>query len=348
MTDIATLAIALDDFPAPTLLVEADGNRVSWSNNAAQEHFGTSARRIAATPLGDLLPEIAGLPAQVARVCAEGATLVLRDMQLNGGLYDLVAYPSGDRAGVAFTPHRSTNGRDQKGRPIQALGQMIGHELKNPLAGIKGAAQLLRDDVATPEAHGLIDLIVSEIDRLKRLAERLATFGDTDIADPKRVNIHTLLRNTRKLIAQSSATDGGTILFTEDYDPSLPHVEGDADQLMQVLINLIKNAVEAMEREGEITLKTRSRPGTRREGRLLPIEVQVIDTGPGLPTHLRDRVWEPFVTSKPNGQGLGLSLVAKTVAAHGGIVELDSRPGRTRFSLLLPAAPELQETSHGI
>lgn len=352
----ARIAAALDDMPVPSLLVAGDGKTVLWTNQAAKEHFAISDRRLLATPLPALLPGVDGLGDKVRQAVAGAETFVLRNMDVGRFRAEVGVYPSGGDAGVVITPNRTANSRAQQGRPIQALGQMIGHELKNPLAGIKGAAQLLRDDLQTPESASLIDLIVSEIDRIKRLTERLETFGDTELADPTRVNVHTLLRNARKVMAVS-----GTTLFEEDYDPSLPHIEGDADQLMQVLVNLIKNAIEAMDgaakngadpADGEpahnkLVLRTRSRQGMRRDNRNLPVEIQIIDSGPGLPAAMRERIFEPFVTSKPNGQGLGLALVAKTVAAHGGLVEVDSRPGRTCFSLLLPAAIQTpREAAH--
>ena len=219
------------------------------------------------------------------------------------------------------------------------MGRMIAHELKNPLAGIKGAAQLLRDDIGTEEGQSLIDLIGSEIDRIRRLADRMETLGDQDPENAERVNIHEILRRARRVIQSANPK----LIFTERYDPSLPHAKGDADTLMQALLNLIKNAAEAIEAQGEsgeIILETRFRTGvTSRNGSAgaahLPIEIRIIDNGPGIAEHIADQLFQPFVSTKPEGQGLGLSLVSKVAAAHGGIVEVKSRPGKTKFSLLL-------------
>ena len=225
----------------------------------------------------------------------------------------------------------------------EAVGRMLAHEIKNPLAGINGAAQLLRDDVKTDEGQKLIDLIRSEIGRIRRLADRMETLGDRNPENLSLVNIHEILRDARKLM---QATVPENIVFTEDYDPSLPETLGDRDTLMQALLNLIKNASEALEASGnggEITLQTSFRSGVVRKGfsgrpdQGLPIEIRITDNGPGIPPRIREQIFQPFVTDKPSGQGLGLALVAKVAAAHDGLIELKSRPGRTVFSLLLPA-----------
>jgi len=325
----------LDDIPKPCLLVDPAEVAILWSNTATQEYFGISRNRALRTPLSDLL-NIDGIIDLINRVAAEAAPIVLRDIPLGRSQVEVTLFPSSNQVGILITPDRATTSRPVQGRSVKSLGQMIGHELKNPLAGIKGAAQLLRHDLDNAESLGLLDIISSEIDRIRRLADRLQTFGDSDTGETARANIHTLLRNARKVMSPSAPQ----VFFTEDYDPSLPHLDGDSDQLMQVLVNLIKNAIEAMDGEGEIILRTRSRSGARRGEVGLPIEVQIIDNGPGLPSHMTDRVFEPFVTSKPSGQGLGLALVAKVIASHGGVVETDSQPGRTRFSILLPAAKD--------
>jgi len=220
------------------------------------------------------------------------------------------------------------------------MGRMIAHELKNPLAGIKGAAQLLRDDVDSEEGLALIDLIGSEIDRIRRLADRMEKLGDDDPTGTEQVNIHEILRQARRIIQSANPN----IIFDERYDPSLPHANGDPDTLMQALLNLIKNAAESAGEQGQIRLETSFRAGVRggNSGRLLPVQIQIIDNGPGIPKDMLAQIFQPFVTTKPEGQGLGLALVSKVAAAHEGLVEVQSVPGRTVFSLLLPA-PTLSE-----
>ena len=330
------VAAAMEDFPAPCFLVAPDSLRIVWSNSAAHEWAEQGARALAARDIADVLAPLEGAHALVSRTSTERTPLVVRDVRYANIIYEVIFYPVREHVGIIVSPRRSTGpkARATHGESIRKLGQMMGHELKNPLSGIRAAAQLLRADSDTDEGRELLDLIVSEVGRLERLATRLQDFGDDRPRDPRRVNVHTLLRQARQLMTATA----GEVLFTEDYDPSLPHVEGDSDQIMQALVNLIKNAVEAVDGAGEVTLRTRSRMGARRAGRHLPIEVQVIDSGPGIPEHMRDRVFEPFATSKPNGQGLGLALVAQVVEAHGGLVEINSVPGRMRVSMLLPAA----------
>jgi len=197
-----------------------------------------------------------------------------------------------------------------------------------------------RDDVEGEEGQSLIELIGSEIDRIRRLADRMETLGDQDPDNVDRVNIHEILRRARQVIQSANPN----LIFTERYDPSLPHAKGDADTLMQALLNLIKNAAEAVEPlngQGEIILQTRFRSGvTSHTGsddttQHLPIEICIIDNGPGIAKHIASQLFQPFVSTKPEGQGLGLSLVSKVAAAHGGLVEVKSRPGKTKFSLLL-------------
>lgn len=335
MTLPNTTALA-DDLPKPCLLLAPKTGAVVWSNQSAQEHFGLSARRLKDSTLASLFPELPDGETLLARVAEEGATIVIRDIQHGGQSAEVTVFSSLGQVGLLLTFERSFTSRAVQGRSVRSMGQMIGHEIKNPLAGIKGAAQLLRDDLDI-DGKALVDVITSEIDRIRRLAERLETFGEADISSRSRANVHTLMRSARTIMTHASPN----VVFTEDYDPSLPHVLGDEDQLMQALVNLLKNSIEAMGEEGgEIILKTRSRSGARRGRVGLPVEVQVIDTGPGIPKAMQGRVFEPFVTTKPSGQGLGLAWVAKVAEAHGGLVELSSKPGNTRFSILLPAHQE--------
>lgn len=227
---------------------------------------------------------------------------------------------------------RQTHSENAFGDGASALGRLLAHEIKNPLAGIRGAAQLLRDDVESEEALSLLDLIESEIGRIKRLAERMERLGDELTGNFTQINIHEILRHARKVIQSGTSP---SIAFTENYDPSLPLALGDEDSLTQTILNLIKNAVEALDEtveNPEIKLETSYR--TSSAG--LPIEIRIIDNGTGIPQHVRDKIFQPFITHKPAGQGLGLALVSKVIAAHRGVIEVQSRPGETIFSILLP------------
>jgi len=348
MTDTPeTLAPLVEEWPFPLLLIEPETETISWANQAFQEWIGKSTRHLLDKSPWDIF-SVEGDVLNIVSKCIEHvATFTVRDCPLIRSGHDeefahFTAYPTRSGVGlsiwVAGPQPRTTK---VGGQLVSGMGRLIAHELKNPLAGIKGAAQLLGDDVATEEGQSLIDLIGSEIDRIRRLADRMETLGDQDPENIDRVNIHEILRRARRVIQSANPK----LVFTERYDPSLPHAKGDADTLMQALLNLIKNAAEAiegLEDKGEIILETSFRSGVsaRTEAGIssqhLPIEIRVIDNGLGIPEHITDQIFQPFVTTKPEGQGLGLSLVSKVAAAHGGIVEVKSRPGKTKFSLLLP------------
>ena len=229
------------------------------------------------------------------------------------------------------------------GRSVAGLAAALAHEVKNPLSGIRGAAQLLEQN-ASPADIELTRLIIDETDRICRLVDRMEMFADGSPAERGAVNIHEVLEHVRRLVQSGF---GGTVRFVERYDPSLPPVFGNRDQLVQVFLNLVKNAAEATrDRGGEIVLTTKFEPGLRLSmasggGRLrVPLVVSVQDDGVGVPEDLRAHVFEPFISGRAGGTGLGLSLVAKIVGDHGGGIEFESEPGRTEFRVLLPLDPD--------
>jgi len=228
-------------------------------------------------------------------------------------------------------------------RSITAMAAMLGHEVKNPLSGIRGAAQLLEQD-ADPAGRELTRLICAEVDRIVALVDRMESFSDYRPIERAAVNIHEVLGRVRKAAQSGFARH---VRLVEEYDPSLPPVHGNRDLLVQAFLNLVKNAAEALPGStGEIVLTTAYRLGLRLAGpggegrRHLPLMVSVSDNGSGIPEDLRPYLFDPFVTSKRNGTGLGLALVAKVIGDHGGVIEFDSQPGRTVFRVFLPVVAQ--------
>jgi two-component system nitrogen regulation sensor histidine kinase GlnL len=348
-------ANAFDLWPEPALVINGSG-MLNAVNEAAEQLLGRWLSLLARGPFKASLAADSPLMGLLDRSLATQSSVRGRNIEVSffGQLTftaDAAATPIPD-VGTLVTLHvrspasgveRAADGAGL--RSVVGLGQMLAHEVKNPLAGIRGAAQLLKR-AASAEDVPLAQLIVDETDRIRRLVDRMEAFADDVPPNRTAVNIHEVLDRVRALAANGVA-DG--LVMKEQYDPSLPSAWGEGDQLIQVFLNLTKNAAEAAhargDGRGEITISTAYRHGVKirgQHGRLdqgAPLEVKVMDNGPGVPRRLRDHLFEPFVTTKANGAGLGLSLVAKLVAAHGGLIDFESEPGRTVFRVLLPAAP---------
>jgi len=344
-----------EDWPFPMCLLDSGSGEILWANQAMQEWCGVSLRKLLGKSPWEVFDACEESQGMAQKCVASGSPITIRDCEVKLGGKDegqvchITAYPTEAGVGLSVMFARPQNKETRLGgQVVSGMGRMIAHELKNPLAGIKGAAQLLRDDVETEEGGSLIDLIGSEIDRIRRLLDRMESLGDEASEMTESVNIHEVLRQARRVIQSANPS----LVFTEHYDPSLPHAIGHSDSIMQAVLNLIKNASEAVENDGEITLETSFRAGVKgrasngQSARDLPIEIRIIDNGQGISKDKQDQIFQPFVTTKTGGQGLGLALVSKVAQAHGGLVEVTSRPGRTVFSLLLPipqASADLNE-----
>ena len=345
----------VDALPNP-LLVLGEEDRICLANVAAEDYFQASSNVLLRHRLQDLVPFSSPVFAAVNQ--ARAMSGVVNEYSVAVGTPRLGGERLVDIQAAVMTEHpqfvivmllersmalkidRQLTSRGAA-RSVSGMATMLAHEIKNPLAGIRGAAQLLEPALGD-EDRALARLICDETDRIRDLVDQMEVFSDERPLEKKPVNIHAVLDRVKQL---TLAGMGQGVTVREDYDPSLPPVMGNKDQLVQVFLNLAKNAAEAIQQggeAGEIHITTAFRPGIRltvpgsTERITLPLEVCVHDTGPGVPEELRPNIFDPFVTTKPGGKGLGLALVAKIVRDHGGIVECVGRDRGTTFRVLLP------------
>ena len=347
--------LLLAALPHPIIVLAPD-NRIVYANAAAEAFLSSGIALLKRAKLDEVVAFGCPLLALVEQVRNSGVTVNEYSVEVAGPkfqspkLVDVYGGPMTDNPDLVVLMLQQRNMAQMierqlthraAARSVSGLAAILAHEIKNPLSGIRGAAQLLEQGSSDAD-RSLTQLICSETDRIRNLVDRMEVFGDERPLVTEPVNIHDVLDHVRRLCESGF---GRGIRFVEDYDPSLPPVPGNRDKLVQAILNLVKNAVEAIgdnKSQGRIIIQTSFRPGVRlsvpgSDARIsLPLMIQIEDNGAGVPENLREHLFDPFVTTKPNGTGLGLALVAKIINDHGGIIELDSEPNRTVFRVLLP------------
>jgi len=350
--------IVLDAIRHPVIMVGPD-NLITYANADAEDFFRSSAAVLARNTLARFVPFGSPLLTLVEQVRERRSPFneyrVDISSPLIGGekLVDLYVAPVPELPGsvvILFQERSMADKIDRQmthrgaARSVTGLAAMLAHEIKNPLSGIRGAAQLLETTVSDDD-RALTRLITDETDRIVSLVDRMEVFSDERPIARTPVNIHVVLDHVKAIAKNGFASK---LKIVEDYDPSLPMVFANRDQLVQIFLNLVKNAAEAIgsDEKGEIRLSTAFRPGIRlslpgtQDRVSLPLEFCVHDNGPGVAEDIRPILFDPFITTKQNGSGLGLALVAKIVGEHGGVIEFDSSPRGTTFRVLMPAWKE--------
>lgn len=350
----------LSTIPFPLVLVN-DVDFVGFANPAAELFFDISASILKRQSLKSLITPDSAVFALIEQARRRGLAASEYGVEIvmpkvGSRIVDASVSPVSDVPGsvLVILQERSMAkimdrhlSQIHLGNSVSSMAAILAHEIKNPLSGIRGAAQLIEQN-ASESDRSLTRLICDETDRIRDLVDRTEIFTDHRRMDTRPVNIHEVLDHVRRLATSSFAR---SIQFHEAYDPSLPPVAGDRDRLVQVYLNLVKNAADALQgqSDAEIFLQTSFKAGvhlavgTSKERLSLPLEIVVRDNGPGVAESIRQSLFEPFVTSKPKGQGLGLAIVAKIIGDHGGTIECESEPRRTNFRVRLPVFRQEQE-----
>jgi len=347
----------LNALPDPVLVV-GGADEIVYANHAAEQLFQASVTYLKSKTLSDLIPHDSPILLLLERVRRSESSMSQHGIRLDTPrigehLVRIDAAPMAEtenqivitlqEQSIAGKIGRSLTHRDST-RSVSAMASLLAHEIKNPLSGVRGAAQLLEQSL-DPEDAQLTRLIVEETDRIVRLIDRMEAFtGEIALDSLGPVNIHEVLERVLSVARNGFASH---VRFVERYDPSLPSVYGNADRLIQAFLNLVKNGAEAVPRDGgEIVVATGYQHGVRLAApgivspMQLPLVVTLQDNGPVISDDLRRHIFDPFVTTKPGGTGLGLPLVAKLIGELGGVIDVDSRPRRTVFRILLPMVRE--------
>ena len=355
---MATYRDILDQLNTAVAVVDGAGDRsfrVTYLNQSAQALFGRSDTRAIGVPLTNLIRDSHAKPAVLQRVLDTGAPFTKREVALY--------VPEGVvRVHYSISPLSESEllleferldrfmriGKDERHVNLQEtmrkLARGLAHEIKNPLGGIRGAAQLLHRQLRGDEQREYTSVIISEADRLRNLADRI--LGPNGTREFAPVNVHHVIERVVRLL---DAERPSRIAFERAYDPSLPEVEGDFEKLVQATLNVLSNAVVALANTPQPTIQLQTRVlrqftiGPTRHR--LVANVDFIDNGPGVPPDIADRIFFPMISGRADGSGLGLAITQTILAQHGGLVECESEPGRTVFSFYLPIGRMSSATS---
>ena len=339
--------LVLDNLSTAVVCLDA-ALSVSYLNVSAEMLFGVSARQVEGFPVDAVIP---ALHSQLERLRAArdaGAAYTERELRLplHGELatIDCAVTPFADGRGKTsllleiFSQDRvlRISREGQLAAQQQVSREVIrglAHEIKNPLGGLRGAAQLLERELKEPGLKDYTRIIIGEADRLQNLVDRL--LGPNRPPQLSALNVHQPLEHVRQLVEAELSDE---IRIERDYDPSIPDIVADNELLIQVFLNVVSNAVQAVGDEGHIILRTRARRRFTIAGKYhrLVVQVDVIDDGAGVPAGMEEQIFYPLVTTRAEGTGLGLSIAQQLVHAHGGLIECTSREGETIFSIYLP------------
>lgn len=331
--------------PVPALQTDAQ-DRITAITPALETTLNHSAKGMIGRPIWDVLVLDTDVQPvwQRARTHAQGLTIAETEVSAPGGIRfraSLYCAPLDGGMIVQIVPRdparmMAGSKADKAARSAIGMAEMLAHEIKNPLAGITGAAQLLSMSLPGKDTE-LTDLIVGECRRITGLLAQVEEFGNLQPSARQATNVHDVLDRARRSAELGFAAH---MSFVESYDPSLPEALVNPDQLLQVVLNLIKNAAEANPKGGSIRLHSFYDATMRTAEGPLPLHIDIVDDGPGLPPEIADQVFDPFVSGRENGTGLGLALVSKLMRDNGGLVAVESCPGTTRFRLSLPRSQE--------
>ena len=343
----------LDLLSSAVILLDSD-LAIQYLNPAAENLFAAGARQLLRRPLAQLLGEPPGLSAALDNVLANNWSYTGQNLTVHrhgGEALHLDCTVTPVEAGsirllLEFRPidtQLKTAREERLAEQQQAIRELVrnlAHEIKNPLGGIRGSAQLLERELDNPQLREYTQVIIKEADRLQELMHRL--LSSHRLMQPQPVGMHEILERVRALIL----AEFSDVSVRRDYDTSLPELTGDREQLIQAILNIVRNAAQALDGRGEIVLRTRARRQVtlaKRRHRLA-LELQVIDNGPGIPVAIREQVFFPLVSGREGGSGLGLTLAQNFIQQHHGSIEVDSKPGRTCFTVLLPLHISFQDS----